>query len=464
MPGKRYSNRVKFVFQVNDLVVLNLSYFIFTIVSGYNNDFLSNHKQTVFILFLNLLWVVLTSFGNIYAIRRVIKIDKEIKQSFFVLIFHLLITSLIVFYSKLFIFDAKEKILFYLIFAVNLVIWKIISLKFLKFLRIKGFNYRKVVIIGGGVVGNQIQSFLKSDHSFGFQYLGLFDNNPDLCVNKDEIIGNINDFKTLALSQQIDEAFIALPNSAKKEITDIIRFCDANTIRIKIVPDFMLYIKPKVDLDFYGSIPIIVLHNEPLENLLNRFIKRSFDILFSLSVVILILSWLIPLFAILIKIDSKGPIFFKQKRTGADNHEFYIIKLRSMKMNSDSDKVQARRGDKRVTRLGSFLRKSNIDELPQFFNVLIGNMSVIGPRPHMLEHTTQYSALIKGYMVRHFAKPGLTGWAQVNGFRGETKETEQMEARVQHDVYYIENWSIYLDNKIVFRTIFNMLKGEENAF
>lgn len=464
MPGKRYSNRVKFVFQLNDLVVLNLSYFISTIVFKYNNDFLNNQKQTILILFLNLLWVGLTSFGNIYAIRRAIQIDKEVKQSLFVLLLHFLITSLFVFYSKQFNFNTPERFSFYLIFTFNLIIWKMISLKLLKYLRIKGFNHRKVAIIGGGVVGHQIQSFLSSDHSFGFKYLGQFDNNPNACVNKDEIIGNINDFKILALSQQIDEAFVALPNSAKQEISDVIRFCDANAIRIKIVPDFMLYIKPKVDLDFYGSIPIIVLHNEPLENLGNRFIKRSFDILFSLSVVILILSWLIPLLAILIKIDSKGPVFFKQKRTGADNHEFNIIKLRSMKMNSDSDKVQARRGDKRITRLGSFLRKSNLDELPQFFNVLIGNMSVIGPRPHMLEHTTQYSALIKGYMVRHFAKPGLTGWAQVNGFRGETKETEQMEARVQHDVYYIENWSIYLDNKIVFRTIFNMLKGEENAF
>jgi undecaprenyl-phosphate galactose phosphotransferase/putative colanic acid biosynthesis UDP-glucose lipid carrier transferase len=464
MPGKRYSTRVKFVFQLNDLVVLNLSYFISTFVTKYNSDFLSNQKQIILILFLNLLWVILTSFGNIYAIRRVIKIDEEIKRSFFVLLFHFLITTLIVFFSKQFVFTTSEKISFYVIFATSLVFWKIISLKFLKLLRIKGFNYRKVVIIGGGIVGNQIQSFLKSDHSFGFQYLGVFDNNPNNCMNKNEVVGNINDFKTLALNQQIDEAFIALPNSAKHEITDVIRFCDANAIRIKIVPDFMLYIKPKVDLDFYGSIPIIVLHNEPLENLGNRFIKRSFDIIFSLFVVILILSWLIPLLAILIKIDSKGPVFFKQKRTGADNHDFDIIKLRSMKMNSDSDKVQARRGDKRVTRLGSFLRKSNLDELPQFFNVLIGNMSVIGPRPHMLEHTTQYSALIKGYMVRHFAKPGLTGWAQVNGLRGETKETEQMEARVQHDVYYIENWSIYLDNKIVVRTILNMLKGEENAF
>lgn len=464
MPGKRYSNRVKFVFQVNDLAVLNFSYFISTVVLKYNNSFFFNRTQTVLLLFLNLLWVVLTSFGNIYAIRRFIKIEKEIKQSLSVLVFHFLITSLIVFYSKQFIFNTPEKISFYAAFTINLVIWKIVSLKILKYLRVKGFNYRKVVIIGGGVVGNQIQSFLKSDHSFGFQYLGLFDNNPAECVNKDEIVGTINDFKILALSQQIDEAFIALPNSAKKEVTDVIRFCDANTIRIKIVPDFMLYIKPKVDLDFYGSIPIIVLHNEPLENLVNRFIKRSFDIVFSLLVVIFILSWLIPLLGILIKIDSKGPVFFKQKRTGADNHEFYIIKLRSMKMNNDSDKVQARRGDKRVTRLGSFLRRSNLDELPQFLNVLIGNMSVIGPRPHMLEHTTQYSALIKGYMVRHFAKPGLTGWAQVNGFRGETKETEQMEARVQHDVYYIENWSIYLDNKIVVRTILNMLQGEENAF
>jgi putative colanic acid biosynthesis UDP-glucose lipid carrier transferase len=463
MAGKRYSHRVRFVFQLNDLVVLNISFFLASYYFQSHTLFWKDQKQSIFLLVLNLLWIVLTSYGDIYAIRRVIKIHKELNRSLLVILIHFLITSLLVYFSKIFVFDSHDKFYFYSIFTVNTVLWKIISLKFLKFLRIKGYNFRKTVIIGGGAVGNQIHGFLMSDHSFGFKYLGLFDDNPDKCLHKDEIIGSVDDFLTMEMSRHVDEVFIALPNNAKKKIADIIRFCDANTIRIKMVPDFMRFIKPKVQLDFYGSVPIILLHNEPLASLKNRIIKRSFDILFSMFVVIFILSWLFPFLAILIKLDSKGPVLFKQKRTGLGKGEFNILKFRSMRMNKDSDKMQATKGDKRITALGAFLRKSNLDELPQFFNVLIGNMSVIGPRPHMLQHTAQYSALIRGYMVRHLAKPGLTGWAQVNGYRGETNKPGQMEGRVEHDVFYIENWSIYLDQKIFLRTITNMIRGEENA-
>lgn len=463
MAGKRYSNRVKFAFQFNDLFVLNISFFIASFYFKSHSLIWSDQKQILFLLFLDLLWVFLTSYGDIYAIRRVIKIENELNKTFLVILLHFLITSVFVYYSQLFVFDLKDKIFFYSIFVVYMTIWKVSSLKFLKYLRTKGMNFRRIVIIGGGPVGNQVRGYLMSDHSFGFRYMGLFDDNPERCESKEDILGSVNDFKEIAVRQQIDEVFIALPNTAKKQIFDIIRFCDSNAIRIKIVPDFMRYIKPKVQLDFYGSIPIILLHNEPLESLKNRIIKRTFDLLFSLFVVVFILSWLYPLLAILIKLDSKGPVLFKQKRTGMDNKEFNILKFRSMRVNSNSDKIQATKGDKRITALGAFLRKSNLDEMPQFFNVLIGNMSIIGPRPHMLEHTAQYSALIKDYMVRHLAKPGLTGWAQVNGFRGETNQPGQMEGRVEHDVYYIENWSIYLDNKIFFRTIYNMLHGDENA-
>ena len=463
MAGKRYSNRVKCVLQFNDLIVLNISYFLSIYYFQSHTFFWKDNKQILFLLLLNLLWVVLTSYGDIYAIRRVIRIDQELNRTLLVIIFHFLMASIFIYFSKLVVFDGQDKFLFYSIFSVYMILWKIVSLKFLKILRVKGFNFRKIAIIGGGPVGDQIRSFLMSDHSFGFKYLGYFDDNPDKCIHKDEIIGSITDFKEMAEVLKIDEVFIALPNYAKRKIFDIIKYCDANTIRIKMVPDFMRYIKPKVQLDFYGTIPIILLHNEPLESLKNRFIKRSFDILFSLFVFIFVLSWLFPLLAFLIKLDSKGPVLFKQKRTGLNNKEFNILKFRSMRMNLYSDKVQAIKGDVRITRLGSFLRKSNLDEFPQFFNVLIGNMSIIGPRPHMLQHTAQYSVLIKEYMVRHLVKPGLTGWAQVNGYRGETNQPGQMEGRVEHDVYYIENWSVYLDQKIFFKTIFNMIEGEKNA-
>src|ERR1700744_46498 len=198
--------------------------------------------------------------------------------------------------------------------------------------------------------------------------------------------------------------------------------------------------------------------------MLRRFFKRSFDILFSLFIIFFVFSWLYPILAILIKLESKGPVFFVQLRTGRNNMHFKCYKFRSMRVNGDADKKQATLNDHRITRIGAFMRKTSLDEIPQFFNVLIGNMSIVGPRPHMISHTEQYSQLIDKFMVRHFLKPGITGYAQTNGFRGETKTTEDMLKRVEADVWYLENWSFLLDLKIIFLTMWNFVKGDKNAF
>jgi len=202
----------------------------------------------------------------------------------------------------------------------------------------------------------------------------------------------------------------------------------------------------------------------PQEERYNRYIKRTFDLIFSCFVLFFILSWLYPLLAILIKLDSRGPVIFKQHRSGRDNKSFWCYKFRSMRVNSDCHHRQASRNDDRITALGRFLRRTSLDEFPQFINVLIGNMSVVGPRPHMLKHTEQYRHVIKNYMVRHYSKPGITGWAQINGYRGETLQTEAMEKRVEHDIWYLENWSVYLDIKIILRTTSQVLRGHINAY
>ena len=208
----------------------------------------------------------------------------------------------------------------------------------------------------------------------------------------------------------------------------------------------------------------MTLRNGPLENIVNRIVKRLFDIGFSIFIILFILSWFVPLMAIIIKLTSKGPVFFVQERSGIKNLAFRVIKFRTMYINSDAHYKQATRYDQRITPIGKFLRRTNLDELPQFINVFFGQMSVIGPRPHMLKHTQEYSKIIDKFMVRHFVKPGITGWAQVNGYRGETREVTDMEGRVRADVWYIENWSFALDLKIIIMTIINMLRGEENAF
>jgi exopolysaccharide biosynthesis polyprenyl glycosylphosphotransferase len=209
---------------------------------------------------------------------------------------------------------------------------------------------------------------------------------------------------------------------------------------------------------------VITLREEPLRDFVNRFLKRMFDLIFSIFVIVFVLSWLYPIIAILIKLSSKGPILFEKLRSGVNNEEFICYKFRSMRISSDSDYKQATHGDSRITKLGSFLRKSSLDEFPQFINVLMGDMSIVGPRPHMLLHTEEYSELISKYMVRQLVKPGITGVAQIRGYRGETKELEDMEGRVRLDVWYIENWSLSLDINIVIQTIWNIFKGDENAY
>jgi putative colanic acid biosynthesis UDP-glucose lipid carrier transferase len=200
----------------------------------------------------------------------------------------------------------------------------------------------------------------------------------------------------------------------------------------------------------------------PLDDLTMRFGKRIFDIIFSTAVILFIFSWLFPIIGLLIKLNSKGPVFFVQKRTGINNKTFNCLKFRTMTVNTESDSRQAQINDSRITSIGDFLRRTNIDEMPQFINVLLGNMSVVGPRPHMLKHTDQYSQLIQHYKVRHFVKPGITGWAQVNGFRGITDELWKMEKRVEYDMDYLENWTFFWDIKIIFMTVFGN-KAFKNA-
>jgi putative colanic acid biosynthesis UDP-glucose lipid carrier transferase len=217
-------------------------------------------------------------------------------------------------------------------------------------------------------------------------------------------------------------------------------------------------------LESIESLPVMAVRNEPMQAFHNRVIKRAFDIVFSTIFLLTIFPVLYVIFGILIKMSSPGPIIFKQTRTGIYGQDFDCYKFRSMHVNDLADKKQAEKHDPRITKIGYFLRRSNLDELPQFFNVLKGDMSVVGPRPHMLKHTELYSSIIDKYMVRHLIKPGITGWAQVNGYRGETKTMEQMEGRVRSDVWYLENWSFILDLKIVLVTILNMFHGEKNAY
>jgi len=243
-------------------------------------------------------------------------------------------------------------------------------------------------------------------------------------------------------------------------------FCERNTIRFRVIPsaDSFIPVVQGSALEFHGAVPVSKIRREPLERKASRRVKRVFDIVFSFLVITLIFTWLFPILALLIKLSSKGPVFFKQTRLGEGNKTFVCFKFRSMRMNKEADSVQATKNDPRVTSVGRFLRKSNLDEMPQFFNVLLGQMSVVGPRPHPLRLNDQFRDIIDKYMVRHFVRPGITGWAQVNGFRGETRTPELMERRIELDIWYLENWSFRLDLKIVVKTVTNMFGKDPMAY
>ena len=250
---------------------------------------------------------------------------------------------------------------------------------------------------------------------------------------------------------------------SKNETENLIEFTDNNFLTLRLIPDNKSTLYRNLAVQYYGIIPIIVLRKIPLEIDVNNRLKRSFDIVFSLFVIVFILSWLTLILGILIKIESRGPIFFKQNRPGFKERDFLCYKFRSMMINKTTEK-EAVRNDPRVTRIGKFIRKTSIDELPQFFNVLLGDMSVVGPRPHLWTQNKVYGTKVKKYMIRHHVSPGVTGLAQVRGFRGEIETDEDMINRIKYDVFYIENWSLILDLKIILQTVINIFKGDQKAY
>ncbi|MBL7944729.1 MAG: exopolysaccharide biosynthesis polyprenyl glycosylphosphotransferase [Flavobacteriales bacterium] len=325
---------------------------------------------------------------------------------------------------------------------------------------------KDLVIVGDGPAAEEIFRYCEDQTVRGYRFRGIFNDEPIDGVLGQRRVGDVEAVKSFAIQNRIDILYCALPGTRRADITDLMEFCERNTIRFRVIPSaesFIPVVKTS-ELEFHGDVPVSKIRREPLDSAFARGIKRAFDIVFSFCVIVFIFSWLFPLLALMVKLSSKGPVFFKQVRLGKDNQEFVCWKFRSMRMNKEADSKQATKNDPRVTKVGAFLRKSNLDEMPQFFNVFMGQMSVVGPRPHPLRLNDQYRDIIDKYMVRHFVRPGITGWAQVNGFRGETRTPELMERRVELDVWYLENWSFLLDLKIVVKTVTNMLGKEENAY
>lgn len=314
----------------------------------------------------------------------------------------------------------------------------------------------RVVVVGKSRKTGQLIKVFNDRAEFGYQFVRQFSPRE-------------KDFDMQAcfqyiLDQQIDEIYCSISELKNEEIISLVNFADNNLKTLKFLPDNKNIYSKNLKFEYYDYLPILSLRDIPLYHPINALVKRAFDVVFSLLVIFGLLIWLTPLLAILVRLESRGPLFFVQKRSGVDNKEFYCYKFRSMAMNKDADKMQAEKNDMRVTRIGRFMRKTSIDELPQFYNVLFGNMSVVGPRPHMLKHTDEYAGKVDKYMVRHFVKPGITGLAQVRGYRGEIEQDSDIQNRVKFDIFYIENWSFLLDLKIIVQTVLNMFRGDDKAY
>lgn len=454
----RYGQFIRWIFTGVDFIILNATYAFICLWNHVSDDFFS---RPVWLLLNVAFLAILNIFSSIHA-RRVVYADRVlIKVVNTVAIHAAIFLSLL---SFLDISNTSWRIVlkFYLLFFSCLGMWWILARKVIKWYRSKGFNYRRIIVIGGSKVGMRLIDELQSDLGYGYRIIGVFDDNPD-AVNIDVFKAPISGIEDFIQQHIIDEMYCAIPDTEDDLVARLIKLAEANAIDFYYVPQFGRHITRRFELEPIGNVPVLSIRPYPLGNPFNRIIKRIFDLVVSSIVLLLSPIVLIPV-AIGIKISSKGPVFFKQQRTGYRGKPFNCYKFRTMRVNEESDTLQASKDDPRKTRFGEFLRHTSIDELPQFFNVWKGDMSIVGPRPHMIKHTEAYSAIIEQYMVRHTIKPGITGWAQVNGYRGQTDQLWKMEKRVEYDVWYTENWNFMLDMKIILLTVINVFKGEKNAF
>ncbi len=454
----RYGPFLRWIFSSVDFLILNIVYLIICFFTPEVEGFF-NRKVW---LMANISFVAVSYFFSDIHYRRVVYADHVFLQVIKAVALHA-----VLFLSLEFFFIELEKTSwitltkFYGMFFVCLSAWWIVSRKVLKIYRTSGHNYKRVIVIGGGTVGVRLIQELQADMGYGYRIIGVFDNDRKTGVKNYK--GGLDKVASFCKENLVDEMYCAIPDTDDEWVATLVNIADNTAVDFYYVPQFGRRVTRRFELLSIGKVPVMSIRSNPLSNPFNALLKRLFDLI--VSTVMLILSPIV-LIPVLIgtKLSSPGPVFFKQKRTGLRGEEFYCYKFRTMRVNKDSDTLQATKNDPRKTKFGNFLRKTSIDELPQFFNVWRGDMSIVGPRPHMVTHTQAYRALIDKYMLRHTIKPGITGWAQVNGFRGPTDKLWKMEKRIEHDVWYAENWNFMLDMKIIFLTVFNALKGEKNAF
>lgn len=463
----RYSAFFKWITVLTDFILLNFALYLSFLIQNNGWSFWGEESENYRLHFflINLFWFYCSSIVKLYDNVMNRPAVATVKATITALIIYLIAPFAMTLILPGFGLSAGFIINSFVLLSVLLLTSKITFLILRKSRRHLWIEKKSVVIIGAGPVGQELNTYFEENPELGYCVAGFFDDNlRGVRYGSTPVLGSIKNCYSYAKIHGISEIYCALPEHEAEKVEQLMKEADKHMIRFRLVPDLKAFFDKNVMLEVYGQMPVLAPRNEPLENKANEILKKAFDFTFAFLVTVFLLSWLIPLIGIVIKLDSNGPVFFRQLRSGKENKPFYCYKFRSMTVNADSDSKQATKGDARVTKVGAFLRKTSLDELPQFINVLKGEMSVVGPRPHMLKHTQDYSVLISNFMVRHYLTPGITGWAQVNGFRGETKQTEAMARRIEKDIWYLENWSLFLDLKIIFLTVWQAIRGSENAY
>lgn len=459
---------------LSDFAILNIELLIFLIFFSELTPayFDEATKITIFVANISLC-IGEFFYSSIIHIRRV-HFSEVIERTFYLSF----VTSTLFFFLIRLICDGGGFFKFYLIFGITyygiMLVSRACELALLKHYRLKGRNQKTVVFIGNDPAILEVYKLMTEDPSAGYAVKGYYaDTDIDKVPKEFKRIGDMKQLMTIidktlnntinGTPSHIEEVFCSLSHDYSDDIVKIIRYCDKNVIHFYYVPRQFGEYQLHLDTQSFMGKTVYTSHKEPLSNINNRIIKRTFDIVVS-SVICLCFLPFVPIIAIIIKMQSPGPLFFKQARTGLNGETFYCLKFRSMHVNKEADTAQATKDDPRKFAFGNFMRKTNIDEFPQFLNVLKGDMSIVGPRPHMLHHTEIYGKIIDKYMIRHFSKPGITGWAQVTGYRGETKELWQMEERIKRDIWYIENWTFWLDIRIIYLTAKSIIFPDKNAY
>jgi len=448
----RYSKYIRPISVLLDLLVITVFCFFFFKELNINGLY--------YVAYQTVAWFLIAYFVKFYEVYRfttpVEITSKIVKQS---VLFLLVIIAFFPF-SKETLFSGKAIAYFTVSSFTLITLFKYLLFYYLKKYRIvTGSNFRNAVIVGYTPESIRLKELFETRNDYGYRFLGYFSDKK----NNPNIKGKLEDLKAYVLLNKVDEIYCSLNEMTNIQLKELVEFADENSKTIKFIPDSKEIFSKNLIVEYYEVFPVLSLRKKLLHDPIAIAFKRLFDIVFSLLVIAGLLTWMIPIIALFIKFESRGPIFFKQGRPGIDEKEFFCYKFRSMHINKTTEK-EASKNDPRVTKIGKFIRKTSIDEMPQFLNVLLGDMSVVGPRPHLWSQNKAYGNKIKKYMVRHYVKPGITGLAQVRGFRGEIETDEDMINRIKYDVFYIENWSLILDIKIIVQTVVNIFKGEDKAY